>query len=117
MIMDSQGCVHDVRPDPAPLDAIKLLTRDEPLLKAHPDKTISPSDFCQLKIESQPLPFIDLKAQQDAIRPQLEQNIHRVLHHGRYILGPEVGQLEERLAAYTGPSTALLCCTELSQGA
>lgn len=51
--------------------AIKLLTRDEPLLKAHPDKTISPSDLCQLKAESQPLPFIDLKTQQDAIRPQL----------------------------------------------
>jgi UDP-2-acetamido-2-deoxy-ribo-hexuluronate aminotransferase len=32
----------------------------------------------------------------------LEQNIHRVLHHGKYILGPEVGELEERLADYTG---------------
>ena len=47
------------------------------------------------------LNFIDLKTQQDAIRPQLEQNLHRVLHHGQYILGPEVQELEERLAAYT----------------
>ncbi len=32
--------------------------------------------------ESAEIGFIDLKAQQDAIRPQLERNIHRVLHHG-----------------------------------
>ncbi|MDD5334862.1 MAG: DegT/DnrJ/EryC1/StrS family aminotransferase [Rhodoferax sp.] len=46
--------------------------------------------------------FCDLAAQQDRIRPQLERNIHRVLHHSQYILGPEVAELEERLAAYTG---------------
>ena len=46
--------------------------------------------------------FIDLKTQQDQIRPALEQNIHRVLHHGQYIMGPEIKQLEERLAEYVG---------------
>ena len=49
-----------------------------------------------------PLEFIDLKAQQDMIRPQLEKNIQKVLHHGRYIMGPEVGELEEKLADYVG---------------
>jgi UDP-2-acetamido-2-deoxy-ribo-hexuluronate aminotransferase len=49
-----------------------------------------------------PVDFIDLKTQQDAIRPQLEHNIHQVLHHGQYIMGPEVIQLEEKLATYTG---------------
>lgn len=48
------------------------------------------------------LDFVDLKTQQDRLRPQLERNIHRVLHHGQYILGPEVRELEARLAAYTG---------------
>jgi UDP-2-acetamido-2-deoxy-ribo-hexuluronate aminotransferase len=48
------------------------------------------------------LDFIDLKTQQDALRPQLERNLHRVLHHGQFILGPEVRELEARLAAYTG---------------
>ena len=48
-----------------------------------------------------PIEFIDLKTQQDAIRPQLERNIHQVLEHGRYIMGPEVGLLEEKLAEYT----------------
>jgi UDP-2-acetamido-2-deoxy-ribo-hexuluronate aminotransferase len=48
------------------------------------------------------LDFIDLKTQQDALRPHLERNLHRVLDHGQYILGPEVRELEARLAAYTG---------------
>ena len=46
--------------------------------------------------------FIDLKAQQARIKPQLDAAIARVLAHGQYILGPEVGELEEKLAACTG---------------
>ena len=46
--------------------------------------------------------FIDLKIQQKRIRKQLDRNINRVLEHGRYILGPEVGELEEQLAGYVG---------------
>ena len=42
--------------------------------------------------------FIDLKTQQDRIRPILESGIHRVLHHGRYVMGAEIEALEERLA-------------------
>lgn len=49
-----------------------------------------------------PIDFIDLKTQQDAIRPQLEKNIHRVLSHGQYIMGPEVAELETKLADYVG---------------
>lgn len=52
--------------------------------------------------DSTPLPFIDLAAQQRRLRPQMEQGIERVLRHGQYILGPEVAELEEKLAAYTG---------------
>jgi UDP-2-acetamido-2-deoxy-ribo-hexuluronate aminotransferase len=46
--------------------------------------------------------FIDLKAQQTRIKEQLDEAIQRVLAHGRYIQGPEVRELEERLAAYAG---------------
>ncbi|MEO5344036.1 MAG: DegT/DnrJ/EryC1/StrS family aminotransferase [Gammaproteobacteria bacterium SHHR-1] len=46
--------------------------------------------------------FIDLKTQQNQIRPKLENTIHNVLHHGQYIMGPEVRELEEKLASYTG---------------
>ena len=46
--------------------------------------------------------FIDLKAQYQRLRPQIDTVINRVLNHGQFILGPEVSELEERLAAYTG---------------
>jgi UDP-2-acetamido-2-deoxy-ribo-hexuluronate aminotransferase len=46
--------------------------------------------------------FIDLKAQQARIKQRLDEAIQRVLAHGRYIQGPEVRELEERLAVYTG---------------
>lgn len=55
------------------------------------------------------IPFIDLAAQQDRIRPQIEAAIARVLAHGQYILGPEVSELEERLAAYTGAAHCITC--------
>jgi len=51
---------------------------------------------------SSSIDFVDLKSQQDCIRPFLEKNIHQVLHHSKYILGPEVSELENRLAEYTG---------------
>ncbi|WP_321351618.1 DegT/DnrJ/EryC1/StrS family aminotransferase [Halopseudomonas oceani] len=48
------------------------------------------------------IPFVDLAAQQDRLRTEIEAGISRVLAHGQYILGPEVAELEERLAAYCG---------------
>lgn len=46
--------------------------------------------------------FIDLAAQQARIKEQIDSNIQKVLAHGQYILGPEVAELEEKLAAFTG---------------
>lgn len=46
--------------------------------------------------------FIDLKAQQARLKDRIDAGIQRVLAHGQYILGPEVAELEEKLAAYTG---------------
>ncbi len=48
------------------------------------------------------MPFIDLKAQYRALQPQIEERIRRVLEHGQYIMGPEVFELEEKLASYVG---------------
>jgi UDP-2-acetamido-2-deoxy-ribo-hexuluronate aminotransferase len=48
--------------------------------------------------------FIDLKAQYAALRDNINARIQRVLDHGQYIMGPEVQELEARLAAYTGSS-------------
>ena len=46
--------------------------------------------------------FIDLAAQQTRIKDKIDANIQAVLAHGKYILGPEVDELEEKLTAYTG---------------
>jgi UDP-2-acetamido-2-deoxy-ribo-hexuluronate aminotransferase len=52
--------------------------------------------------ELPPLEFIDLKSQYAALRETIDAYIRRVLEHGQYIMGPEVAQLEQRLAARTG---------------
>jgi len=46
--------------------------------------------------------FIDLKEQYRRLKSEIDAGIQRVLDHGQFILGPEVGELEDRLAAYTG---------------
>ena len=46
--------------------------------------------------------FIDLKTQYAALRESINARIQRVLDHGQFIMGPEVRELEERLAARTG---------------
>lgn len=48
------------------------------------------------------IPFIDLKTQYAALKPEIQARINRVLDHGQYIMGPEVRELEERLETYTG---------------
>lgn len=53
--------------------------------------------------------FIDLAAQQARIKDQIDANIQKVLAHGKYILGPEVTELEEKLAAYTGAKYCITC--------
>jgi UDP-2-acetamido-2-deoxy-ribo-hexuluronate aminotransferase len=46
--------------------------------------------------------FTDLKAQYRALKKDIDARIRRVLDHGQYILGPEVREMEEKLAAWTG---------------
>ncbi|MEN8638928.1 DegT/DnrJ/EryC1/StrS family aminotransferase [Pseudomonas sichuanensis] len=53
--------------------------------------------------------FIDLKAQQAIIKDKIDAGIQRVLSHGQYILGPEVAELEERLAAFVGSKHCISC--------
>ena len=49
-----------------------------------------------------PLQFIDLKSQYSALRESINGRIQKVLDHGQYIMGPEVKELEGRLANFTG---------------
>ena len=59
-----------------------------------------------------PIPFLDLKAQQARLGPQLRQRLDAVLAHGQFILGPEVAELETKLAAFCGASH----CVTVSSG-
>jgi UDP-2-acetamido-2-deoxy-ribo-hexuluronate aminotransferase len=51
---------------------------------------------------SDKLEFVDLKSQYAALKEKIAERMQRVLDHGQYIMGPEVKELEDKLAAYTG---------------
>lgn len=53
--------------------------------------------------------FIDLKAQYAKLKTQIDAGIQKVLEHGQYILGPEVTELENKLAEYTGAKHCITC--------
>jgi len=55
--------------------------------------------------------FIDLKAQQARIKSKIDTNIQNVLSHGNYIMGPEVKELEKKLAEYVGVKFAVGCAS------
>lgn len=57
----------------------------------------------------QQIPFIDLGAQRDRLRSRLDAALGRVLDHGRFISGPEVGRLEQQLQDYCGVENAVSC--------
>jgi dTDP-4-amino-4,6-dideoxygalactose transaminase len=56
-----------------------------------------------------PLPFIDLAAQRRRLGSDVDAAIMRVVDHGAYILGPEVKQLEDELAAFCGARHVVSC--------
>lgn len=53
--------------------------------------------------------FIDLAAQQARIKTDIDARIAAVLAHGRYVMGPEVSELEARLADYAGVPHCITC--------
>lgn len=55
--------------------------------------------------------FIDLKTQFQALKPRIQERIDAVLEHGQYIMGPEVKELEDKLAAYTGAKYCITCAS------
>lgn len=55
--------------------------------------------------------FIDLASQQKRIRTVIESRIQALLDHGKYIMGPEVKELEGQLAAFTGAKHCISCAS------
>ena len=54
-----------------------------------------------------PLAFVDLAAQYRHLKPEIDRRVQAVLDHGRYINGPEIGELERRLAEFAGAADAI----------
>ncbi len=55
------------------------------------------------------IPFIDLKAQYQALREPIQNRIQKVLDHGLFVMGPEAEELESLLAKFTGVKHAIAC--------
>ena len=55
--------------------------------------------------------FIDLVTQQKMLKEEIDANIQAVLSHGKYIMGPEVKELEDKLAEYVGAKNAIGCAS------
>ncbi|UGA54983.1 DegT/DnrJ/EryC1/StrS family aminotransferase [Vibrio sp. VB16] len=53
--------------------------------------------------------FIDLEAQYKHLKEKIDTRIHNVLSHGKYIMGPEVFELETKLAEYIGVKHVITC--------
>ena len=61
---------------------------------------------------ARPVPFLDLKAQQARIAPDLRRRVDAVLAHCQFVLGPEVAELEQALAEFCGATH----CVAVSSG-
>jgi len=57
----------------------------------------------------EPIAFVDLAAQRRHIGQRMDDAIRRVVDHGKFILGPEVAELEARLAEFCGARHVLSC--------
>ena len=93
---------------------VSILSRD-PALRRADKRVMEPEAFVdQLDSTSgieEAIPFVDLARQQHRILPQLEKRIFTVLRHGQYIMGPEIQELEQKLAEFAGVEHAISCAS------
>ncbi len=93
---------------------VAILSR-EPGFIATDVRVIAPKDFVAREyskdgVDSK-IPFVDLARQQRRILTKVEKRISTVLRHGQYIMGPEIKELEQKLAEYTGVDHAICCAS------
>ncbi len=58
------------------------------------------------------IPFIDLKIQFRHLENEIRARMDKVLEHGNFIMGPEVKELEEKLAAFVNVKHCISCASE-----
>ena len=66
-------------------------------------------DFAEAPVTDRPVAFIDLQAQRARIGARMDAAIARVLAHGAFIMGPEVAEVERRLAGHSGAKHVVSC--------
>ena len=66
---------------------------------------------CMNKHTVQNIPFIDVASQRARLGSAVDAAVKRVLDHCQFINGPEVAQLEERLATYSGAKHVISCAS------
>ncbi|MCP4394167.1 MAG: DegT/DnrJ/EryC1/StrS family aminotransferase [Alphaproteobacteria bacterium] len=64
-----------------------------------------------MKKPENPIAFIDLAAQQKRLGNSIQKSIEAVLSHGRYVMGPEIDELEEKLAKFAGCKYSVSCAS------
>jgi dTDP-4-amino-4,6-dideoxygalactose transaminase len=62
-------------------------------------------------IDQVPIPFVDLQAQRRRLGTAIDAAVLRAVHHGTYIMGPEVKQIEAELAAFCGAREVVSCAS------
>ncbi len=63
------------------------------------------------RLDAAPIPFIDVAAQRRRLGSRIDDAVARVLDHCRFILGPEVQELEAALATFCGARHAVTCAS------
>jgi dTDP-4-amino-4,6-dideoxygalactose transaminase len=63
------------------------------------------------QFRSEPIPFIDLGAQRRRLGSAVDEAVGRVLNHCQFISGPEVTELEQKLAEFTGAKHVVSCAS------
>ncbi|AYO31449.1 DegT/DnrJ/EryC1/StrS aminotransferase family protein [Biomaibacter acetigenes] len=53
------------------------------------------------------IPFLDLQAQYDSIKNEIDTAVSEVIRSGHFIMGPNVKQFEEEMASYLGVKHAI----------
>jgi dTDP-4-amino-4,6-dideoxygalactose transaminase len=66
-------------------------------------------DTATLQAADESIEFIDLGAQRRRLGRQIDEAVLRVIDHGKFIMGPEVGALEQQLGACCGAKYVLSC--------
>jgi len=95
-------------------DDVKIVSRDPSLLVAD-KRVVEPQAYADredsINQPKDPIPFVDLARQQHRVLTKVEKSISNVLRHGQYIMGPEIKELEDKLADYVGVEHAICCAS------